>query len=274
MPAFALSSLPSAVHSLFGKQAFDTLSNEINEIIQTGSSFIGNQNASSKSQGTQPFDPIPQIPISRSYGIEIKGVSVDQLMNIWNNIRYNQETVSGDIFPVKDSADQVAVYMSWSSSGETYHWTSPGFAPTDSALELSLWNTAEHFIKETNPEIAGRYYLSKQDYRDAITAFKEWMILEPFRPEPYLYLAKTFDLIGDFGKATQFSDRALELLARALRKSRNRVRVGVYLVESLSLFESRDDQDVSRLQRFVDANLPNDPNARQELSTFLVQMCI
>jgi tetratricopeptide (TPR) repeat protein len=164
--------------------------------------------------------------------------------------------------------------MSWSSSGETYHWTSPGFAPTDSALELSLWNTAEHFIKETNPEIAGRYYLSKQDYRDAITAFKEWMILEPFRPEPYLYLAKTFDLIGDFGKATQFSDRALELLARALRKSRNRVRVGVYLVESLSLFESRDDQDVSRLQRFVDANLPNDPNARQELSTFLVQMCI
>ena len=246
----------------FGKEVTDIFSDDINQVIQTGRSYVGTRNASSKSRAAQPFDPVPAIPISRSYGIEIKGISVDQIISIWKSIRYNQVTVSGDILPAKNSPDHFVLYVSWRSAHSTYHWTSGEFDATDVSLESSLQNSALHFVKEINPEIAGRYYLSERDFADAFSTFSDWMSLEPSRPEPYLYLAKTLDLQGDYLRAVPFADIAERLLAGAPGSTRGRVRVGIYLVRSLSFFESKN---VGSFDSFVERYLPNDPNALTNL---------
>lgn len=250
--------------NVLGKQASDIFSDDVNEIIEIGSKYVGNQQASGKSRQAQPFDSVPQVPISRNYGIAIQGISIDQLISIWHTIRYDQETVSGDIVPVDNVPGKYVLYLSWKEKSSSANWTSRPFSGTDGEMEAVLDDAARHFVQETNPEIAGRYYLNQEQYAQAVATFSDWMGREPWRPEPFLYLAKTFDSTGDYSRGLPFADRAQALLQAAPRRARKSLQGGIYLAESLQYFYAKDP-DLTGFQSYVDRNLPNDPSALTNL---------
>lgn len=257
--------LRSDAGNSLGKQSSDIFSDSVNEIIEIGSSYSGNQKVSSKSRGSEPFDPVPQVPISRNYGIAIQGISIDQIISIWHSIRYYQETVSGDIIPVATTPGKYVLYLSWRIGTGSYNWTSTEFSANDKEMELAIRNAAIHFVRETNPEIAGRFYLSQEQFSQAVSTFSDWVGREPSRPEPYIYLAKTYDSTGDFGRALPFADRAQQLLSGAPRRGRAALQTNIYRAESLGFFDSKDPDSAKSMDSYVQRNLSNDTNAKNNV---------
>jgi Tfp pilus assembly protein PilF len=262
--------LKSDAGSVLGKQASDVFSGDVNEIIETGRNYIGDQGASSKSRVAQPLDPVPQVPISRNYGITIQGISIDQIISAWHSIRYYQVTVSGDIVPDEHVPGKYVLYLSWRMGKSSYNWTSRSFSATDEEMEPVLDDAAMHFVRETNPELAGRFYLSQGQYSQAVATFSDWVGREPRRPEPFLYLARTFDSNGDYSRGLPFAERAQELLSRAPRRARKNLQVGINLAKSLQFVGPKEQ--FSNFESYVHQNLPNDPNALMNLGLRYLQM--
>ncbi len=285
--------LASESSATLGKEASDLFSDDVNEIIQAGSTYAGNSSASSKSRTAAPFEPVPQVPISRSYGLEIQGISLDELVNLFARTRYSQMIVSGDLLPEKGIAEapgsgrkqpadrpegtekkieeRYLLNLTWQVKGFTYHWSSPKFTLGHDGLSSQMRAAAENFVKETNPEIAGRYYLTNNRYSDAINTFTLWMNRERSRPEPYWYLARTYDLTGDFLRAVSYAQRANDLKSYAPGKVRKRIEIGYYQVKSLQFFVS-NGATADEFKSYVDKYLAGDPNARTNLGLRFLQL--
>jgi len=267
----------SADSTVLARQASDLFSDDLNEIIEVGRSYAGtSQRFGSKSPQGQPLDQVPQIPISRTYGIELNGISIDQVINIWNRTRYTQETVSGDIIPASAGEGHYVLYVSWRTENATYHWTTSPFSGNEKELQAAAQDAAIQFASETNPEIAGRYFLSQAPNSPdaiarAIAVFDRWLGREPDRPEPYFYLAKSYDAAASFVEAMPFALRAEQLINHAPRHSRRSLQTSINLAKSLQYFATPDPGG-NGFTAFVNQQLPQNASALSNLGLRYIQL--
>jgi len=251
----------------FGKEVADIFASDLNDIIQQGSVF-GKSYGGGKRRISQPFSDIPKIPVSKSYGIEIQGISIDQLLKAWNALRYDQQLVSGDIIPAANSHDRYVLQISLRSERAAQHWTSRPFLASQRELFAAMQATAEDFVTNTNPEIAGRYFLATKQYSRAIQVFTYWLKLEPARPEPNLYLAKTLIFNGEYERAEVFASRALNSISLSAGKSRQQMQTEGELAKATALWGAGDFKDAELL--FVD-RLSKQPNALNNLGVLYLE---
>jgi tetratricopeptide (TPR) repeat protein len=260
---------PAETWGDFGKEVSDLFASDLNDIIQQGSGFSGTPGGNRKSKISQPFDGIPKIPVSKSYGIEIQGVSIDQILKAWNALRYDQQLISGDIIPMSNSANQYVVQISLRSDRSAEHWTSIPFAASQKELAAAVQGLAESFVATTNPEIAGRYFLANKQYSRAVPIFADWLNLQPDRPEPSLYLAKTLIFEGQYDRAKIFADRTLSLAARSARKNRQQIQTEAGLAQADAVWGSGDFQNAEKL--FSSAALRKQPAAITNLAVLYLE---
>ncbi len=252
----------------FGKEVADIFASDLNDIIQQGSGFSGKSYGSGKRRISEPFTDIPKIPVSKSYGIEIQGISIDQLLKAWNALRYDQQLVSGDIIPAANSHGRYVLQISLRSERAAQHWTSRPFLASERELFAAMQATAEDFVTNTNPEIAGRYFLATKQYSRAIQVFTYWLKLEPARPEPNLYLAKTLIFNGEYERAGVFASRALNSISLSAGKSRQQMQTEGELAKATALWGAGDFKDAELL--FVD-RLSKQPNALNNLGVLYLE---
>jgi tetratricopeptide (TPR) repeat protein len=250
----------------FGKEVADIFASDLNDIIQQGSVF--GKSYGEKRRISQPFTDIPKIPVSKSYGIEIQGISIDQLLKAWNTLRYDQQLVSGDIIPAATSHGRYVLQISLRSDRAAQHWTSRPFLASHKELFAAMQATAEDFVTNTNPEIAGRYFLATKQYSRAIQVFTYWLKLEPARPEPNLYLAKTLIFDEEYERAQVFADRALNSISLIARKNHQQMQTESELAKATALWGARDDKDAEQL--FVN-HLSKQPYALNNLGVLYLE---
>jgi Tfp pilus assembly protein PilF len=224
----------------FGKEVSDLFANDLNDVIQQGSGSFGDPYGNRKSKISQPFDGIPKIPVSKSYGIEIQGISIDQILKAWDAFRYDQQLISGDIILASGSPNRYMVQISLRSDNSARHWKSDPFLASQKDLFAAVQGLAEDFVKSTNPEIAGRYYLASKQYSRAVPVFTGWMKFHPDLPEPSLYLAKTLIMEGEYGRATVFAKKALDLAPRTARKNRQQLETDSELAQATAAWGAGD----------------------------------
>ncbi len=256
-----------------GKEVADLFANDLNDIIQGGSSYSGiGYSTSGKYRQTPPFDGVPRVPVSKSYGLQIEGVSVDEILKIWNDVRYDQQVISGDILPTKSKTPEYVLQISLRTDEAGYHWTSQPFAASHDEMASEVRRVAEAFVKDTNPEIAGCYFLSltPPDYADAVETFTEWLKREPQRAEPNLYLAKTFIQQGNYAGAKVFAERAAAAVPLAAHGIRQRLRVSSAMAEATALWGTGDKKDAE--QQFKSPLLANQPYASNQLGLLYLEL--
>jgi tetratricopeptide (TPR) repeat protein len=235
--------------SVFGREISDLFASDVNDVIEKGSSFAGTSRSAS-SKYTQPFDGVPKVPVSKSYGIEIQGISVDQIIKAWNTLRYDQQQISGDVIPDSRSPNRYVLQISIRSENSDQQLTSPAFLPSSQELSQAVLTLAENFVSHNNPEIGGRYFLGSKRYAQAQDVFTEWMMNHPASPEPRLYLAKTFIMEGRFDRAQLFAASAGDRLKgnlRASAASRNKIQAEVDLADATAKWGNGDLQGAKEL---------------------------
>lgn len=248
-----------------GKEVSDLFANDLNDIIQEGSSYSGSTYSSSgRSKIAPPFDGVPKVPVSKSYGIQIEGISIDQILSLWNSIRYDQQIISGDILPTSGKAGEYVLQISLRTDRAAYHWTSGRFSSSQGELTAMVRKVAETYIKDTNPEIAGCYFIANRDYPDAAETFAEWLSREPERAEPNLYLAKTFLYEGDYSGAQTFAQRALNSAPSVAKKNRRRLVLSAKQAKATALWGAGDP---GAEQAFRDPDLSKQAYALNQLGT-------
>jgi tetratricopeptide (TPR) repeat protein len=174
-----------------GKTLSNMLVDSLQDIIQNGNHFRGLKSISSSKQYSAVPD-CPEIPIQTSFGLEIKGISVDQLRNAWNYLRYHQQLVGGDLVRTPDGGAIIIVRLT--STGAARHWETKVPPPLDySTLHNAMAYLASELLSDMNPEITGRYFLGQHQFESAQKVILRWAQEQPTRPEPYYYLALTFE---------------------------------------------------------------------------------
>jgi tetratricopeptide (TPR) repeat protein len=172
---------------LSGKNAADIFLDRLNALASDGAAFHGNAYSSKAHYGSVP--EMLKIPVQSSFGLELKGISVDAVLAVLDRIRYQQIPIGGDITMDKDS---IAIRVRWNRKGQS---ESLGIEPVDrTQLEGAVDSLAEQFLEHLNPELAGRAYLQEGAHIDrAISAFAGWAFSNPGNPEPFSYLARAIE---------------------------------------------------------------------------------
>jgi Tfp pilus assembly protein PilF len=256
----------------FGKEVSDLFTSDLNDIFQQGSAYAGSSyiaSATGSSKLAQPFDTVPNIPVDKSYGIEIEGVSIDQILKIWKDIRYDQQLISGDIFPAGNNTGQYILQISLRSDEAAYHWSSLPFSASQSEMPSTVLRLAETFVEDINPEIAGRFFIANKNYPDALRVFTEWLKRQPGRPEPNLYLAKTLIFQGDYASAKTFAQRALDRAPSIASGNRARFQVSATQAQATALWGAGNSEEAKKL--FQGPVLEKQSYALNELGTLYLE---
>ena len=251
--------------SAFGREASDLFASDLNNVIQEGSGF--STSTAGRAKYVQPFDGVPKVPVSKSYGIEIQGISIDQLIKAWDGIRYDQQLISGDVLPDSGPPDRYVLKISIRSERQDQQLTSSPFLLSNQELDSAIEALAEKYVAINNPEIAGRYYLAGYRYAEAINIFTEWMKNEPKSPEPRLYLAKALILDGQFDRAGQFVESArvrLDADVRGTSANRKRLQDEIDLADGTARWGAGD---ITGAEKLFTGPLKGQANALNNLGT-------
>ncbi len=174
--------------SLSGKNAADIVVDTLNDASAHASQFHGTEYYRYDNDGTQPIavHQAIQIPVQTSYGIELNGISVDNLMSIYNRARYQQWTIGGDVL----SSPQGLIGRIRLNQGDTAKsWET---APSAHASPSELIRDATYImLTSVSPELLGQSYLQQGEYEDAAKVFRQWERDNPgdWKPSYYLSLA-------------------------------------------------------------------------------------
>src|SRR5579871_313292 len=192
-----------------GTTVANMVSDSLDEIIGAGVTYKGNSYSSQQ----QLFRPIemPQIPVSRPFDFQLKGISLSQVITVWDLIRHRQLHISGELLPAKGantSSPTKWVLQTRLTAEHTITWTSEPFAMEEGALRAVVYDMALRIMTSINPEIAGRYYLDQRDYRNASLTFSQWLETDPNNPAPNLWLSRSLAMNHDFEGAENFANRA------------------------------------------------------------------
>jgi tetratricopeptide (TPR) repeat protein len=156
--AFHIYEVDTKSQSEDGKVLADLLVDDLHRVLERANDFSGNP-YSSKNTFFSRLPDIPQIPVDTSYGIEIKGVSLDNLIATWNRLRYKEYVVAGDLMPVSADASLITVRYETHGSARSYERriSKAALSTAESALE----EISVDLVQDINPEAAARYMITR-----------------------------------------------------------------------------------------------------------------
>jgi tetratricopeptide (TPR) repeat protein len=135
-----------------------------------------------------------KVPVQGSYGIEIKGISLDTLVSIYDRIRYKTWEIGGDLSGTPDSP---VVSVRFSAKDRTSEWPnqSPNAAKSSDAVTQLLRDAADKVLADWDPETMIRAYLQEKRYADAERVARAWSDANSSASDPvyYLILASFFN---------------------------------------------------------------------------------
>jgi tetratricopeptide (TPR) repeat protein len=199
-----------------GKVLADFVVDSMHTILEQASTFSGNAYSSKKSYKAIP--DMPQIPVDTSYGSEIKGVSLDQLLATWAHIRYHEFQVSGDLISTPDATPVIT--MRYTTAGRAKSFEKPLPHMDSSTVKQTVLTLTLEMIKDINPEAAARYLASQayacqtdcgKSWDPAIQFCWKWTKSNPENAQAQFYLGYTLGHAGRGADALVFLDRALQL---------------------------------------------------------------
>jgi hypothetical protein len=172
-----------------GNAVSDIVSDDANSIAIEGGLFSGMTPGSSSNH----FGAIPDtvhIPVKTSLPLTIKGISLDDAIQIYDWLRYKQVIISGDIY----ATDKTHAYvrMRIEGNGIESSWVT-SFDPS-LPLDHTLRAESIRAMAQINPELTGRMYLQHHELPDALRTFTGWARVEPLNPLPYYFLAYIYDV--------------------------------------------------------------------------------
>jgi tetratricopeptide (TPR) repeat protein len=185
---FEISSEIANRPSLSGKSASDIVVDILNDAASHASQFHGTEYYKYDGTGAQPVSLHQQIkiPVQTSYGIAVKGVSVDSVLQLYDRARYQQWIIGGDIL----SSPEGLIGRIRLNQGDTARsWeTLPSAHANPSELVQEATNM---MLTSVAPELLGQAYLQQEKYVEAAKVFRQWEINDPqnWKPSYYLSLA-------------------------------------------------------------------------------------
>lgn len=199
-----------------GKALADLVVDSIHQILENADTFSGN--AYSSSQSFKPVPNMPQIPVDTSYGIEIKGISLDQLLATWSHLRCREFQISGDVMYSASGSQVMRLRYVTESHANAFEETLPQMDPA--GIKQAITNLSLDIIKDINPEAAARYlmataYACTRNCADAwespIQFCWSWTKREPNNALPFFYLGYALGKTDHSDDALIYLDRSLEL---------------------------------------------------------------
>jgi hypothetical protein len=199
--------------TLSGKSASDIVVDILNDAAGHAAQFHGTDYYRYVGTGAQPvsLEQAIKVPIQTSYGIELKGVSLDNLLHLYDQARYDQWIIGGDVF--SSPAGLVArIRLNHGDKAESWE-TSPSLHASPSEL---VREAAYKMLQSAHPELLGQSYLqqagesqSPKDAEDKYVAaekvFRQWASDDPQNWKPSYYLSLVY---GYRGKAQEASNLA------------------------------------------------------------------
>jgi tetratricopeptide (TPR) repeat protein len=188
--------------SLSGKSASDIVMDTLNNAATHAAQFHGAEYYAYDGHGTQPvaLHQTIRIPVQTSYGIELKGISLDSLIQIYDKIRYQQWIISGDIL---SSPNGLIARVRLNQDGVANSWeTRPSAHASPSEL---VRNATNMMLTDECPELLGRAYLQQSQYTEAAEVFRQWAIHAPHNSEPTYYLSLAYDYQGKEKEASSLA---------------------------------------------------------------------
>jgi tetratricopeptide (TPR) repeat protein len=194
-----------------GKNAEDIFVDRLNELTAEAAAYHGNLYASKNSLGRLPEQP--RIPVETAYGISVHGVSVDDVIRLFNRVRYDQWNITGDLF-VEGKRCRVRVRLTRATGSSGWDSTpAKGQSVTDTVRLTTL-----KLIGAAHPELAGRALLQEivdrknagvapgPLYGQAEDAFRGWIVSRPQDLRAYAYLTTVYIYEGKSLEALYVTD--------------------------------------------------------------------
>jgi tetratricopeptide (TPR) repeat protein len=179
--------------SMTGKSASDIFIDDLNQHAAQGAQFDGVEYYAYDVAGAQSIAlrRAIKIPVQSSYGIEVKGISIDNLVQIYNRVRYKEWLISGNI---TSSGDRIIARLRLNRNGAAHFWqVSDSIHGDFSGL---IQSATDAMLADENPELLGRSYLQRGDYQRAADIFRRWTLAAPRDWRPSYYLSLAFDYQG------------------------------------------------------------------------------
>ena len=200
-----------------GKTVANLFIDELQQIISDANEFHGQRFASRHQY--QKLPNAPKIPIEKSFELQIQGLSLKQVMNAWDHLRYDQQVFSGDVS--RGPGNTLILRARVAADKKTMYWEVSELRGTLDGLKQGLRQLAEQVFMSLNPETVGRYFLAKamapgqpNDQIDrsktAQKVFEQWIQREPTRPEPFFYLSYTYRMLNQLDDSRRAAEQALE----------------------------------------------------------------
>ena len=175
--------------SISGKNAADIVVDTLNDAATHASQFHGTEYYRYDHSESQPvgLHQAIKIPVQTSYDIELKGISLDSLIRLYNGKRYHQWIISGDVL----SSPHGLIGRIRLNQGDTAKFWET--APSKDATPAELIREATcMMLTSVNPELLGRSYLQQGRYEEAAGVFRQWEIEDPHNSKPSSYLSLAY----------------------------------------------------------------------------------
>jgi tetratricopeptide (TPR) repeat protein len=187
---FEISSEIANRGSVSGKTASDIVVDTLNDTASRALAYHGTDYYNWGSTGSQPVALRQSItvPLQASYGIQISGVSLDSLIQLYDRQRYHQWTIGGDIISSPKGLvgrirlNQGDRAQSWETGAST------SASPADLVREATYM-----MLTSIYPEQLGRFYLQQNSFEAAAKFFREWAMTNPQDWKPSYYLSLVYD---------------------------------------------------------------------------------
>jgi tetratricopeptide (TPR) repeat protein len=189
--------------SISGKNAADIVVDTLNDASTHASQFHGTEYYRYDRTGAQPvaLHQAIKIPVQTSYDIELKGISLDSLIRLYNGRRYQQWIISGDVL----SSPHGLIGRIRLNQGDTAKFweTAPSAVATPAEL---IRQAACMMLTSVNPELLWQSYLQQGRYEEAAKVFRQWEIDDPRNSKPSSYLGLAYGYQGKDQEASNLAD--------------------------------------------------------------------
>jgi hypothetical protein len=250
--------------SLSGKGASDMVVDILNDVANHAAQFHGTDyyRYTVMDGAVQPVSlhQVIKVPAQTSYGIELKGISVDSVLHLYDQARYDQWIVSGDVVP---SPQGLIARIRLNNSHVARSWETP---PSAHATPSEIVRQATYLMLANEvPELLGQSYLQQANYDDAEKVFRQWAIDDSQNWKPSYYLSLVYSYRDKPLEASSLAKWSSDLQSRKSdRISRHRVasagsegetiyRLAQTTKIALQTSATSDAQELDRLQQTLNS---------------------
>jgi tetratricopeptide (TPR) repeat protein len=197
-----------------GKALADLLVDDLQRMMEQTNGTGGNSYSSRKFW--RPMSSLPKIPVATSYGIEIKGVSLDQIIATWDRLRYKEYLVGGDLIPGTNGKSVLVVRYSTGGAAKSYERQLKDLEP--STVNKAVSDLSLDLLKGINPAGAARYLTGLEQTcvsdcnaarNNAIQFCYEWLKDKPGDAAALSDVGNALNLSGYYEDSLDYFDRAV-----------------------------------------------------------------